>query len=181
MKKYFLVTVVILSVLMFQGCSKSNSSKDNEATKAVSSFMDNLVEGNFKEAYDNLETKVEDEFFDEMQTNPMNDLLFGQLKYEVVDSEIKDDTATVKIKVTHPKLDEIVASLMSSVDISNLGDQAGDSVEKGQDMLQKALDEVTKDKEIATEETEAVIELKLVDDKWVISEDCDLTGILGVQ
>ena len=70
---------------------------------------------------------------------------------------------------------------MSSVDLSNLGDQAGDSIEKGQDMLQKALDEVTKDKEIATEETEAVIELKLVDDKWVISEGCDLTGILGVQ
>lgn len=180
MKKYFLVTVVILSVLMFQGCSKS-SSKDNEATKAVSSFMDNLVEGNFKEAYDNLETKVEDEFFDEIQNNPMNDLLFGQLKYEVVSSEMKEDTATVKIKVTHPKLDEIVASLMSSVDLSNLGDQAGDSIEKGQDMLQKALDEVTKDKEIATEETEAVIELKLVDDKWVISEGCDLTGILGVQ
>ncbi|QUH31522.1 hypothetical protein [Vallitalea guaymasensis] len=180
MKKYFLVTVVILSMLMFQGCSKS-SSKDNEATKAVSSFMDNLVEGNFKEAYDNLETKVEDEFFDEIQNNPMNDLLFGQLKYEVVSSEMKEDTATVKIKVTHPKLDEIVASLMSSVDLSNLGDQAGDSIEKGQDMLQKALDEVTKDKEIATEETEAVIELKLVDDKWVISEGCDLTGILGVQ
>ncbi|GMQ58918.1 hypothetical protein AN1V17_33140 [Vallitalea sediminicola] len=179
MKKYFLVTVVVLSMLMFQGCGNS-SSKDNEATKVVSAFMDNLIEGNFEKAYDNLETKVEDVSFDEMKNNPMNDLLFGQLEYKVVDSEITDDTATVKIKVTHPKLEDIVASLVSSVDI-NLGDQAGDSIEKGQDMIKNALDEVTKDKEIATEETETVIELKLVDDKWIISEDSDLTGILGIQ
>lgn len=179
MKKYFLVTVVILSMLMFQGCSKS-SSKDNEATKAVTAFMDSIIDGNFEKAYENFESA--NDTSSEIKDNPMNDFIFSQIKYEVVESKVNEDTATVKIKVTHPVFQDIIKSIteyMTSENIKLL--ESHDSEEDVTKLLQDTVDEIKKDDKIAVEETEVELELKLVEGKWVISEDCSLISIFGVQ
>ncbi|GKX28902.1 hypothetical protein SH1V18_13820 [Vallitalea longa] len=228
MKKCFLISLLVLSLLLFQGCSNSKS-PDDDASKVVKTFMDNLIEGNYKDAYDSYEEFDEDFNFDELKDNPMMDIMFGKLKYKVVDSEISEDTATVTLNVTHVKSTEIMKLLQQSMleFSSQIFDGSNDIVGDGEEIVEAVIGEsqgITEaiidgtegmaeaimegsqeiadnvigqseeavkeivsdvleeqDKDIATEESKIELMLKLIDDKWVIDKESDLSTIFGMD
>ncbi|MCT4545450.1 MAG: hypothetical protein N4A63_18090 [Vallitalea sp.] len=179
MKKLLLVTMVIFSLLLFQGCSKS-SDKD-EPTKVVNSFLDNVIKGDFEKAYKNVDGEFEPEGSEESQ--PIVDLLFGKITYEVLDSEIKDDTATVKVKVTHPKMEEIVLALQQSILEAGLNIMSTDENNKkdSEDKIKEVINDIAKNNEFTTVDTEFEFKLKQVDNKWIIDKESNLYNIFGIE
>lgn len=195
MKKCFLIGAIVLSLLLFQGCSGSKST-DNEASKVVKTFMNSLSDGNFEDAYEKYEEMDESIDFAELKDNPMIDLLLSNLKYEITDSEINEDTATVTMKVTHLSTTEILKVLQQSMlDISTqifdesndiaegivtegLEEVMGETQEKVNDAIDDAVEE--QDEELETEESEVTVKLNLVDGNWVIDDESDLSIILGM-
>ena len=181
MKKYLLLTLVIASLLLFQGCGKSDSTSSNDgASKVVETFMNQMCELNIEDAYAciNLTDEIPD--FEEIGEDPILESIFAKIKYEISDSKVDGDTATVTLNVTHIKSADILETMqqaMMSLDQDMLVKLLEEDDDASEDLMNDAI--IEKIDELETEETEIVFNLEKIDDKWLIKDDNDFSFIFG--
>lgn len=121
MKKIF---TLLLSVLLLIGCSKTNDALENNDPKpedTIVEFFDGLqkfdleqIKGCFKSAEESgslltLGEKIPNEYLNSITA------ITCKIKYEILDSSIENNEATVKVKLTYPDISKKIGGFVGEL------------------------------------------------------------------
>lgn len=185
MKKGIAILLSLIMVLLMAGCGKTESPSEvaDKFFKAIkekdSETISEIYEGNdldlskaggeMMDDDSGLSKEVQEKFIEKI----------FDFDYEISDEEIKDDEATVKVKITSYALGDMIASVYTDLvawAVENMFDAPSeeDTAKKTSEIFTEKLDETEK-----TFTKEMNLKLVKKDDKWIVSKDLDSDDLLN--
>ena len=167
MKKVSCVFLSLALVLLLIGCGanrKSARSVVEDAIDAVKSADQSVATGYWGDGISNAETDESDA--------EMLKAMFGGISYNVISSEEKGDSATVKVEISNNDIasimgDVLAESFSKALEVAFSGQEM--SEDEQTEMMNNLFIEKINSGDYGTVEKEVDVSLSLVDDEWVIN------------
>ncbi len=173
------LTIAFLMVLTLMACGGTSS--DNGPKTVVKDFFQALKDGDVKTASSYL-VESDDTLGDEKQEEMLK-TLFENLTYEIQSSDVKEDTAVIKTKITTVDLGIVFQDILAEVMTKAL-EMAGNDEESSQQEIEQLfvdlLNEKTKDPDVEKVTNEVEIKLVKKENQWLIEgDDAFINAITG--
>lgn len=171
MKKAFTILCCALTMIGVVGCSSASGPK-----KAVNGFTESLKSGDIEKASAYVETtedfNLDDikESFDGVEPKDVYSMLFKKLEVTVEKEDVKDDKATLEVKVKNVNLMTAIFSIaFSGIDTEDTS--------AALEAMKTTIDGAT------AVEIKSTVNLVKKDDKWVLSSDNEdfMAAMMGMD
>lgn len=141
LKRSLIVLFTLAFAVSITACGKKLGKPDS----SVSSFFDALKKADIKTASKFVESgKLDEDFkFDDAQQEKIVKLIYSNLNYEILSSNVDKDTATVKVKLTSPDLKDIMEKVISEVMQAALATSTTGTAPNQADLEKMMMDKLT--------------------------------------
>ncbi len=181
MKKLFSLGLVFVMGLLLVACQAPKETSE-EATKlsteVVSTYLENLKAGQFKEAEGQLESVPENLAFGD---NEVMKQFFGRMVYEIKDGKVSEEETVVTVLIKLPNTALIYDDMMENIGEEVQKLQGGDDTAKtkASGLMVEYLIKKINDSKVVFVENTIDIHVKKVDGKSVIVPSDDLSKTLS--
>jgi len=177
-------TLIIIIFFICAGCSLSYSPEE-----VVTNYLDTIKKGDYEESKKFIYVSQDsDDFFsnndnDAEKTEMRNEIL-GKISYKVLSSKISGDTASVDIEITSVDLSRIFSKAISELMPLAFASAFDKSKNANTNvMLEQYMKNSINDPNVLMTSTNTKLELKKVNDAWLLVANDDLlnslTGNIG--
>lgn len=178
--KCLLLLLSLALMFSLSACSDSNFPKPEESIKG---FFEAAQKGDLKTVASYCTSGADSfDFSGDENAEKMAKLMFSKLKYEVLSSEVKDDTATAKLKITSIDMVPIMENMVADLFEMMMNAEGDLSEEETNEMTMKYFEDKISAQDAPTVTNEVEIKLKKNKDKkiWqIVDDDNFINAVIG--